>query len=455
MKNSSTARQEKFLIGPAALDCNRGDQALMWEAIDILRKNSPHCEIAIMSDVYNDPEDKQSRQTRKLGIKVLPALLPNPRRAAKQTKNEIIDSGWSLVKMKIRAALDFAQTCGLVLLSGKGMLARLLLSKERYETYKYLQGCKALVIKGGGYIYAYRGLRWAYYIWFGLLPLMLAQKCGVSVVVLPNSLGPFDTRWGRWLARRVLGRCKVLTAREPESYRVFNTILPGKAKLYPDMAFGLTPENPDWARTELMRHSVPLFKKKCVGITMRPWRFPNDKYPREKYINYVKAFAKLIEHLLYSRYAPVLFAHVIGPHAHEDDRITIRDVLQATSVTDRIFYVDGDYNCRQVKSLYGFMDFMICTRFHSAIFSIAQGVPCLAVSYQGYKATGTMNEIGLEDFICSINNVDGDSLIRAFEMLVAEQQEVKRKMLGYMSVCRERLQDLQELIMSEINSGPS
>jgi colanic acid/amylovoran biosynthesis protein len=446
-------QRKKFLIGPAALDCNRGDQALLWQAIDVVRQASPGCEVAVMADVYDEPEDSQTRQTRKLGLRIMAMLLPNPRRSATPGKQEVIDSGWSLVKMKFRAVLDLVQMLVLLVLPRNRRLARLLLGKDRYQTYQYLRDCNALVIKGGGYIYAYHGLRWVYYIWFGLFPLMLAQRCGVSVVVMPNSLGPFDSRWGRFLARRVLGRCKVLTIRESESFNFFNTILPGKAKLYPDMAFGLTPEDPDWAKAQLVHHNVPLFKKKCVGITMRPWRFPNARKPQENYRNYIQAFAKFIEYLLVHGYVPVLYAHVIGPHSHEDDRIALRDTLEVISAADRVFYIEGDYNCRQVKALYGFMDYMLCTRFHSAIFSIAQRVPCLAISYQGYKATGIMKEIGLDDFIFPIDHINGDLLIEAFQKLVANQQEVKQKMDTYMIDCRQRLNQLQDLLIAKITES--
>lgn len=445
------SKQNKFLIGPAALDCNRGDQALMWEAIDILRQANPDCEIAIMSDGYDDPDDIQSRQTRQLGINVLPQILPNPRRVVRQAKNEFIDSGWALVRMKIRAILDFIQMCGLLISSSNPKLARLLLDKDRYKTYEYLQDCSALVIKGGGYIYAYRGLRWFYYIWFGLFPLILAQRCSVKVIILPNSFGPFQSRWSRWLAHRVLRRCTLITAREPKSFEVLNTIIPGKAEPFPDMAFNLQPTGCEWAKQELVSNGVALGEKPCVGITMRPWRFPNAEDPRAKYEKYIQAFGRLCKYLLEKGYMPVLFVHTTGPHSHENDRIALKDVLKVISKVDQVVYIDGDYNCRQIKALYGHMDFMISTRFHSAIFSIAQQVPCLAISYQGYKATGIMEEIGLEDFIFPIDDIDGNSLIEGFERLVSKQGEVKQKMNRYMDACLGRLSNLQTLITSVIN----
>jgi colanic acid/amylovoran biosynthesis protein len=450
MKNSSTARQEKFLIGPAALDCNRGDQALMWEAIDALRKASPDCDIAIMSDNYNDPEDMQSRQTRKLGVSVLPALLPNPRRVATRANEAINDSGWSLLKVQLRAILDFVQMQGLLAFPLSRGLARLFLGETRFKTYEYLLQCNAIVIKGGGYIYAYRGLRWIYYIWFGLFSLMLAQHCGVKVFILPNSFGPFESGLSRWLARRVLGRCDIIAAREPKSYEVLNTIIPGKAKLFPDMAFNLQPADREWAKQELISGGVALGKKQCVGITMRPWRFPNAEYPQGKYEKYVQAFGHLCKYLMGKGYMPVLFVHTTGPHAHENDRIALKAVLEEIPQPLQVPYIDGDYNCREIKALYGHMDFMISTRFHSAIFSIAQQVPCLAVSYQGYKTTGIMGEIGLDDFVIPIDEIDDNSLIEGFETLVANQQEIKQKMKAYMADYQQRLNQLDGLLSANI-----
>jgi colanic acid/amylovoran biosynthesis protein len=445
------AKTGKILLGPIGLDCNRGDQALLWEAIGIVRSARPDCELALMSESHKDPDDPQTRQTRKLGIRILPMLVSLPRRGKSERDHEFIDSGWSYFKMKVRAGADFIRMLCLLTMPRSRRLARWLLGKERYQTYEYLRECDFFVVKGGGFIYAYRGLRWAYFIWFGLYFLMLAQRCNVGVIILPNSFGPFDTNWGRWLARKVLSRCNIVTVREPESLKALKNIVPGKAKLYPDMAFRLASADSAWARKELKGLGIPVGERPCVGITMRPWRFPNSKDPRAMYDKYVKAFALLFRHLLEQGYQPVLYAHTIGPYAHEDDRIALKDAMDASSVAEQLCYIDGDYDCRQIKSFYGFMDLMVCTRFHSAIFSMAQTIPCVAVSYQGHKATGTMKEIGLEDYTISVDAINAQTFIETFDRLEAERGTVKQKIEDYMKKCLERLNDLQLLIASEIH----
>lgn len=442
-----TVREKgKFLVGTAALDCNRGDEALMWTCFEAIRRAWPGARLSVVADVHDDPEDPQTRQTRRLGVGILPVLLPNPRRAAVKGKREIRDTGWSLIRMQLRAILDFLEMLLLLAFPRRRGLARRLLGEDRFGTYEYLSDCEALVIKGGGWMYAYRGLRWAYYIWFGLAPLMMAARLGAKVLILPNSYGPFETRWSRWLTRRALGMIDLVTAREPESFRTIRRIAPGEVHLSADMAFGLEPAGREWARHELRSHGVPFGEKPCVGVTMRPWRFPNSPDPAAAYERYVRAFAELLEYLLEKGCTPVLFAHSIGPHAHEDDRVALRDLMEVSAVADRVIYVDGDYDCRQVKAMYGLMDYMVCTRFHSAIFSIAQSVPCTAVSYQGYKATGIMGQMHLRDLTVEIDETDGRRLRELFDRMVERREEIREKMAAYMADCRGRLDDLQRLV---------
>lgn len=446
--------RKKIFVGPAALDCNRGDQALIWEAIELVQSICPDCELAMMSEGFGDSQDPQTRQTRRLGVGILPMLIPLPKRSIRQDSKDFIDSRKSVLKMQFRAMWDFLRMCLLLLFARNKRISRCILGLESYHTYEFLYDCKAMVVKGGGFIYAYRGLRWGYFIWYSLFMVLLAQRLGIRVIILPNSFGPFETKWSRWLSRNVLGRCTIVTARESISFDILNAIMPGKARLFPDMAFDLRPDDEKWARDELARFKIPVGSGRCVGVTMRPWRFPKADDPREKYRQYVKSFICLIEHLLKNDYVPVFFAHVVGPNAHEDDRIALKDALEGISRREEIVYVDGDYNCRQVKAFYGLMDFMVCTRFHSAIFSISQNIPCMAVSYQGYKATGIMKDIGLEDYMVSIDHLEEDLLINLFDRLIVEQGQIRQKMRGYMESCTQRLSNLRDQVAAELGREP-
>lgn len=433
----------RYLIGPGALDCNRGDQALLWQAIDALRRLDDKAEIAILSEGHADPEDVQSRQSRALGIGVLPPFMDNPRRVL-SSQSSFIDSRWAHLRMAVQAGLDFLYSLILLIVYPRPRVTRMLLSRGRCRTYDYLQGCHALVIKGGGYLYAHPGPKWLYFLWFGLLPLMFAQRLGIKTLVLPNSIGPFESQTACTLAQRVLNRCHLLTVRESCSAQTLEPLLSQAGETFPDMAFGLTAENSQWAEQTLTDHQVPYKERRCVGFTLRPWRFPTSPDPQTKYQHYIRAMAAFIEHLMTQDYQPVLFVHVQGPHAHEDDRIAIRDVQ--AQLNRAVPIVDGNFNCRQLKALYGPMHAMICTRFHSAIFSMAQQVPCLAINYQGHKATGIMQDIGLTDYVLDIKDVTSDQLITVFTQMEQERQSIQQRLADVQRQSLSRLEDLQQHI---------
>ena len=76
----------------------------------------------------------------------------------------------------------------------------------------------------------------------------------------------------------------------------------------------------------------------------------------------------------------------------------------------------GDH--RQIKAAYNQLDFLIGTRFHSVIFSLTSGVPCIAIEYE-HKSRGIMRELGLEHWVLAIGDVTEARLGRLFDKLVA------------------------------------
>ena len=73
---------EKVLIIPGNTDLNRGDQALVWETInlveDIYGKNQVEC--SLMGELESEHAYLQNRQTEKLGYKFISSLLKHPGR---------------------------------------------------------------------------------------------------------------------------------------------------------------------------------------------------------------------------------------------------------------------------------------------------------------------------------------------------------------------------------------
>jgi colanic acid/amylovoran biosynthesis protein len=108
-----------------------------------------------------------------------------------------------------------------------------------------------------------------------------------------------------------------------------------------------------------------------------------------------------------------------------------------------------------MKALYSWLGFMVGTRFHSCIFALSEGVPTMAISYQGTKASGIMAEMHLARYHMNIAEVNGAALIERFELLVTDRLVVTDKCKRYMDGVRERWLDLGREINQVLAIKPS
>lgn len=124
--------------------------------------------------------------------------------------------------------------------------------------------------------------------------------------------------------------------------------------------------------------------------------------------------------------------HTLAVNSHENDFACITDISKM--LPDKIYRVisNTDYDCRDLKCLYSYCDYIVGTRFHSVIFSLASGVPALAISYVGNKSVGIMSDMGLSDYVLHIDSVSAEELKAKFASLVQNKEEVKAKLNTYM-----------------------
>ena len=121
---------------------------------------------------------------------------------------------------------------------------------------------------------------------------------------------------------------------------------------------------------------------------------------------------------------PVFVEHVFSDMDHENDMTCIDQIRSL--LKDKCAYSvfsDRDLSCRQMKSVYAAFDYVIGTRFHSVIFSLASGTPGIAITYGGNKGDGIMRDLGMEGYAIPIHQISSGELIRRFEMLHGNRDE--------------------------------
>lgn len=413
---------KKVLILPTNLDLNRGDQALVWEAVrlieDIYGKDT--VEYKIMASA-NDPDaERQKQQTAARGYQFVDQLLNHPGRNTK--KKEADKDAYTLLTLLqwcFQATLDYMHTRPLLSrFSFIRKLGKLFLTKSEKKVVEEFENADAIYVKGGGFIHSFGSLTDVYFSYYMMYHLRLAIALGKNVYVLPNSIGPLNNRIACKMTVSTLKKCKLVSVRENVSLNFIRN-LGVDAHYFPDFGFYLRSDGKDY--TEYLKsHNVPIEDKKVL-MTLRPNRFTGLENSHELYLNYLSGAAELVKHVVAQGYHVTFFAHTLGPSSHEDDRIAIHEVqnlLDSNTLRNTSYIEDFTLNCENVEQIYSYYDYMVGTRFHSVIFSLNVQVPSIAIAYGGNKGKGIMQVLENEDYSIDMDKISKDSLIPIFDKLV-------------------------------------
>ncbi|VWX34449.1 conserved hypothetical protein [Exiguobacterium oxidotolerans] len=78
----------------------------------------------------------------------------------------------------------------------------------------------------------------------------------------------------------------------------------------------------------------------------------------------------------------------------------------------------------QLVDMYGKMNRFIGSRMHSTIFSLAGGVPTIALSYQP-KTLGTFKRLGLEEFVYDIEHFNKEEVLESISQIIDDNLDYK------------------------------
>lgn len=419
----------KAIIVPGVTDMNKGDQALVWESYRIAKDTELFDEIKIVSN-GDTPIEYASlcSQSINRGFSLVDNILKHPRRGWHPDGNTTKESHLYIFYQAINACCDFISGTLLLLICRNAFLTSLIFSEKTNKTINEFKRSDVIFVKGGGFLHAYGEKTAPYLIWFFLFYIRLGKRLNKKVILLPNSYGPFIGATVKTQLKNVLSDLDLITARESVSAMALSDLLGEKIIEFPDLGFFL--KNPE------LDLSVPYFNKYCIhapqrsiGITIRPWRFPNTDNPEEKYNDYIDSVIAAACHAEQLGFQVIFFNQSIGPNKHEDDREAIKYLLARCEKKSHGFiWVNEDMTCEELISCYSKLYAFIGTRFHSVIFSMSSLVPSIAIGYGGNKAKGIMGNFNLDELQVNIGDVSENDLISKITFLNKNYKEIVNKL---------------------------
>lgn len=246
------------------------------------------------------------------------------------------------------------------------------------------------------------------------LKKLLFILCKVKFVMLPQTYGPFKSRFSQIIARYLLRHAEVIYSRDKAGVKYVKKLLGNtdiEVRFSPDVAFVLEPEPLENSLvTKLKQEQI------VVGINVSGLLYGN--YPIKSkfdidndYQNTIKAIIKLF--MSYENVVIVLIPHVfVAPSHVESDMVACSDIQQQfkEEYPNRILMVENKLDHRQIKYVIGCCDFFMGSRMHSCIAAISQHIPTVGIAYSD-KFAGVFESVGIDNLVIDLRTATTQQIL--------------------------------------------
>jgi polysaccharide pyruvyl transferase WcaK-like protein len=247
------------------------------------------------------------------------------------------------------------------------------------------------------------------------LKKLMAGKTALYAV----GAGPFQTTVGKWLVRRTLAMCDLLTVRDEGS----------KAEL---AGIGVPPE-----RIRVVADPALLLAPSPIqDPALRRWLISAAQTPRtlglflEEDYTPVREMARALD-TLHSEHGFRFIGVPMRHHGAADDRQMARRVRDAMRYPDAVDTVDAPLTAAELKWTAAQFALNITVRLHALIFSVSMGTPAIAVNYDA-KVAYFLNSFGLDDWRVDVTKEAGNDIVvktlEAYSDLHGSRQRISRRL---------------------------
>jgi colanic acid/amylovoran biosynthesis protein len=192
----------------------------------------------------------------------------------------------------------------------------------------------------------------------------LCKRLGASLILVPQTIGPFNSRVGRFLARRTLKSADVVATRDPRSFEVAENL--GRVRIVDssDLVFCLPVPAPAAEKT----YDV------LLNVSGLLWE-RNRHVDHESYRAHI---ANLITQLVSSGRSVTLFPHVLANASNDNDVRVLEQILKKVEVECAVAIPESLSDARDIV---GSANLVIASRMHASLNALSVGTPSIAWAY--------------------------------------------------------------------------
>ncbi len=282
------------------------------------------------------------------------------------------------------------------------------------------------------------------------LPQVLALWMGKPLVLLPQTLGPFEGTIAKAVARYIATRATVVYSRDQESLQHMRDLLgsranPEKMKFCYDVGFLVperAPEHVDVVGLDLAPQAdAPLVGINVSGLLYIGGYTQNDAFGfRDRY---VELTYQLIDYFVSQKHARVLLVpHTLGTGIESDSTVCAQLYEELKNkYPGKIGWLRGTYDTSELKHVIRKCDFFTGARMHACIGAWSLEVPAVAIAYSR-KFTGVLETLGAAELVVDPRTMSNPDMVRILGETFERRAEVHAKLAARMPTVKQSILNL-------------
>lgn len=276
---------------------------------------------------------------------------------------------------------------------------------------KAIKNSRMLISGGGSLIQdatSYKSLLYYLYV------INYAKKCGLSVMLYANGIGPLKEK-NIGIVQKALRGVDYITLRDNDSSKLLSKmdIGPVPVKKLSDPAILVEPSGCDRVHEILMKNGIEKDTEyMCVAV--RPWKNSDPEFEEK--------IAEVCDEV-YEKYGLTSVFLLMKPAT---DRKISHRISEKTK--HKSYVLDENLKIQDIMGIVGNAKAVLGMRLHMLIYSACVTVPCVALSYDP-KIDGFMKGAELEEFCVPCQKIDAQKVVGLCGTALENSKEISDKLL--------------------------
>lgn len=289
------------------------------------------------------------------------------------------------------------------------------------------------------------------------LPVLSVLWVKRSLVLFPQTYGPFKSRVSRLIARWIIRHSTTVIARDLESQRIAQELAgPSQTVLLsPDVAFALHADLMETALFDFQPKPQPI-PQDAIGLNVNGLMFNGGYTGKNMFglkLDYRSFVTELAAKLLAVHPGSLLLVpHTYAPAGNvESDNEACRQLKESLppEVRSRVRVVTDEYDAHQLKGIIGRCGFFAGSRMHSCIAALSQGVPCVGVAYS-MKFRGVFESVGMANWVVDGRSMDNTAAVAAIVRLYQQRLDQAEPLARNAQAARGKLREVFAAVLDSV-----